>query len=252
MLVYNPLMEDDDSQFGWDKETVTYTKENKEAIKKKIMLMGIKSNYKIQHIEADDIYEKLLLFFYSSQDYSLEKAYEQYDETERVSSFDNFINKCIGFCIKRYVSNRGEYEKQLVKNVVYDVSGNETSIFELIGDGSAEATLTGVLDDDFDSVCKQLLWRRYALGVDIFQVMFVKIISSIYNKPQAGDAVLEKLGGSRKAVKELCEQESKNSDLMLSFAKHISNNNTADVIRILRKYVYGADIIERAIREYDE
>lgn len=249
-LIYSPLKEDLDNTSGWNKSTIEYITNHQNKIKRTIQSICKKLGYKIQKIEVDDIYGKLVMFCHSSSDYSIDKAYASYGEDERTTSFNGFMHKNIEYCIKRYVSERGEHEKRRAKNILNDENDKEISILDHIEDKTAEERMYGSLTEDLDSICKRLEWRRYMLGVDIFQVMFVKCIAVYYNKQQVADIILETLGDARKDIKAACSQKGE-ADLMLVLATEISDTNLKDAIDILRKYTYGADKLEKAVLEYE-
>ena len=240
-LIYCPLKEEDRGIPGWDKETIKYTIE-KEKVVKNIIRSVAKSRMgkSIQQADVDDIYSNVLYYFYCCDDYNIDKALNR-SSSESIVSIDGYINKCIKFCVLRYVTDM-MYENNTVKgDIVVDRDGNETSLFDHIeSDEKVECTT------DLNTLCRTYESDRYTYGADMYLIWFIKLVSMKYNKTEEQvNCVLDAIGITKKNLR-CCDIDNSEGPIF-EMAKAITICGIEDAIEVFRKFTYSAHNIEAAI-----
>lgn len=242
--VYGPLKEEEKQLAGWSKSTIEYVLSHKTKVQNSIRGIAKKHNKILQKADIDDVYMEILQYLYSSDDYNLSKAYERSRNDGSIVSFEQYVNSCIGFCVKRYVTNSFNSEKRLVRDTISDEDGKELSMFDTISDNSDSKY------SDFcyqlDTICKAYESQRYAFGPDIFQIWFIRLQTIINNKNDRYKEILSILGISKKDIS-IIEQKADTDGAMISIARAITLIGVDDAVDIIRKYTYSADKIQQVV-----
>lgn len=248
-LIYSPLMEEEIEHVkSWNKLTVDYAAQNKGKIYGLLRSMSrsmIKRN--IQPSDLDDIYSSFLMYLYNCDDYNLDKACENSNGTGYVS-FETYLKICLKYCIIRYFSNLNKAEFGRVRDYV-SRDGKEVSIFESIPDIRSSEQMEKSWYD-LEEICQGSEYKRYRYGPDIYMVWFIRLLT--YSaKEDLYKTVLEVLGVGKRDLLGITEKSREDDDdIMLTFATAVQFAGMDKSIKILREYVYGAEIIEKVIREY--
>jgi hypothetical protein len=242
--IYSPLKEDE-KLTGWSKETIRYAHNNKSKVCNQIRGIGKAHNKILKRHEVDDIYQDLLVYLFTYEDYNIGKACERADEGI-VLSLEQYVHSCVKFCVLRYITSTYNVDKHLVREYtkVSDSDDQEMSIFETIAD--TKTTNYEDLSYDLETICKMYESHRYEYGIDIFQVWFVRLETIAYNKQDKYNDIIKQLGVSASDIATL-EKKSDRSDAMLSIAKAVSLLGVEKSIEVIRKYTYAADIISKVI-----
>lgn len=252
MAVYSPLKEDETDKKGWEKSTLGYIEANKSKVERMIKEIAKKLNYKLQNLEVGDVFNNLAQYLYDTDDYSIEKAMENCEKNgSAIITLEGFVAKSVENCLRRYVSKRGRHEKNTISTFIYDSDGNETSTFDYIPDIKAEERIYKTSEEeDLDTICSLNEYRRYAFGagIDIFLVLYIKIFALNINKNGIADEIISIMGENKRNVENLNNR--KDDSLATELAKAVSRLELSSALKIIRKYIYGADAIDKTIETY--
>ena len=244
-LVHSNLKEDDGVVVGWDKATVRYVLDNKSKVLRFIRNHGRKLKYNITQMDIDDIYSVLLLHLHDSGDYDIERAFNY--EEGRLLSLEGYINSCINNCCKRTLIAEYKHTKQNISESMYDEDGNEISLFDLTPDTVGSVKLDDI-GYNLEEMCKTYECERYTLGVDIFQVIFIKLATMKHNKTDKYIEILDLLGTSKQELNSLTSKI-QDGDAFTSIIKAASMINIEDALNILKKYTFCAERLEKTVIE---
>lgn len=249
VLVYSPLMEEEiENVKGWEKLTVDYAAQNKGKVYGLIRGMSRSMTKRnIQPYDVDDIYSEFLMYLHNCDDYNVSKACENSNGTGCVS-FDAYLKICLKYCIIRYFSSLNKAESGRVRDYV-SRDGKEVSIFESIPDVRSsermEESYYGL-----EEICQSSEYKRYRYGPDIYMIWFIRLLTCS-TKDDLYKTMLEVLGISKKELIGITERSrEEDDDIMPTFAKAIKLAGVDESIKILREYVYGAEIIESTVLSY--
>jgi hypothetical protein len=242
--IYSPLKENEELT-GWSKETINYTYNNKSKVCSQIRGIGKSHNKILKRYEIEDIYQNLLIYLFTYEDYNISKACDRIEEGV-VLSLEQYVHTCIKFCVLRYITEQYKYEKPLVREYskTNETDDQELSIFDTIAD--KKASKYEEIEYDLDTICKMYESHRYEYGIDIFQVWFVRLETIAHNKKDKYSEIIKQLGISANDVANL-EKKSDTSGAMLSIAKAVSIIGVEQAIEVLKKYTYASDIISKVI-----
>lgn len=243
-LTYSPLIEEDEDVAGWDKETVTYAMQNKRRIMATMKGIAIKHHSRnIQPADVDDMFSDLVMYLHDHDDYDINKAIER-SSNGTVVGIEGYVFSCAKFCTSRYCKEMNFRHSNVVGETTMVDQDNELSLFNSIPDTKAEINIDSIIYD-LPTVCKSCEPLRYKFGPDIYQVWFVRLLTSGPNQDNIFKSTLEVLGISSR---ELMQLELHNEDaVMLSIAKAVNLAGTRAAIDEIRKYVYAASSIERTV-----
>jgi hypothetical protein len=242
--IYSPLKENEELT-GWSKETINYTYNNKSKVCSQIRGIAKSHNKILKRYEIEDIYQNLLIYLFTYEDYNISKACDRINEGV-VLSLEQYVHTCIKFCVLRYITDTYKYEKPLVREYTKsnDSDEQDLSIFDTIAD--KKASNYEELEYDLDTICKMYESHRYEYGIDIFQVWYVRLETIAHNKKDKYNEIIKQLGISTVDVAKL-EKLSDVNGAMLSIAKAVSITGVEKAIEIIRKYTYASDIISKVI-----
>lgn len=246
-LVYAPLMEQSTEDCsGWSKETIAYItqKRNKRKIERQIrgIARGLRRN--IQATDVEDIFSEIVLYMYRSDDYNLNKAIER-SNSGSIVSLDGYINSCIKYCVIRYCANLNGRDRATVSDTVYSQDDDkEMSIFDTIPDSNSEITLDHLIYD-LDTLCKSCECLRYRYGPDIYLVWYIRLLTMDRQNSEIYNSILNILGISKFDLQNI--ERVNEDEVMISFAKAINLYGVDEAKRIIKPYVFSAQLIEDTV-----
>lgn len=242
-VVYSPLKEEEEQLTGWSKSTIDYVMSHKTDVESSIRGISKTLNKVLNRTDLDDIYMEVLTYLYSCDDYNIGKAYDR-SNSDGLVSLSGYVHSCIKFCVLRYVTTMYSTEKSLVREYVKDDEGRELSLFDTIPDSREENDFNSI-GYQLDTICREYEYQRYQHGLDVFQIWFIRLQTMIKNKQDRYKDILSILGVSKKELGQL-EKTSKDG-IMINIAKAVSITGVEEAIKILRKYTYSADKIEKVV-----
>lgn len=243
-IVYTSLKEEEKQLAGWSKSTIDYVLAHKTGVNKTIRGIAKGLNKTLQQTDIEDIFMEVLDYLYTCDDYNVSKACERSSNAGVIVSLEGYVHSCIKFCVIRYVTNLFSAEKVLVRENIKDEDGKEMSLFDTIPDTKE----TGYNDFCYqlDSICKAFESQRYQYGPDIFQIWFIRLQTMICNKSDRYKDILTVLGISKKDIANI-EKEVDYDGAMISIAKAITLIGVEEALKIIRRYTYSADKIQRVV-----
>jgi len=247
-LVYNPLKEDEENLTGWSKMTIDYVLHNTTKVQTSIRGIAKSLNKILQKTDVEDIYMEILDYLYKCDDYNVSKAYERSSNVGVIVSLEGYVHSCIKYCVIRYVTNQFGLEKKTVREVTKDDDGKDISLFDTLPDSNGGIAYNDMCYE-LDEICKAYEYQRYYFGPDIFQIWFVRLQTMIHNKQDSFKDILISLGITKKEVAQI-EKMNNNDGAMMSIAKAVSIIGVEEAVKILRKYTYSADRIEKVVELY--
>ena len=247
MLVYSPLMEEEQSVCGWGKQTIDYINDNRNKVIKTIRGVAKSiSKQPLQTPDVEDIYSEILLYLYKSDDYNLSKAIER-SSSGSIVSLEGYINSCIKFCVIRYLTTAYKIDKDVMRESI-DSDGKELSIFDTISDEQSTSEFDKIFFD-LEQQCKSCEHIRYKYGPDIYLLWYVRILTMSEGLNEVFKDILSILGVTKKELVGI-EKKSADDEVMANFAKAISNWGVDKSIEVLERYVYSAPRVREVICGY--
>lgn len=249
-IVYSPLFEEPESKKGWNKQTIEYAMSHKTRLKRSIMGHAKSMNKILQPADVEDCFTEVLMYLYSASDYDVSIAEERGSETigNGVISLEAYVHSCVKFVTLRFVTEKIEKDVNETSNTIHGEDGEGMSIFETIPD--KRNTGYENLSYDLDNICKYYESYRYKYEVDIFELWFVRLLTSKYEKKELYNDILTILGVERYIMLNL-KKQAKFSQAMLDIAKAISICGIDEATNIIRNYTYSADKIEKVVQLYE-
>lgn len=196
-------------------------KKNENHIKRGIISnLNKLSNGRVRY--NDDIIIELmgnvLQYFMDGKDY----------DPERGASFSTYIYDGIENCVKRYYTDLSNEYARMGQYDLEDSLSGKYSLDEY--EDSAE---------EIEMICKALEYKRYKYGIDLF---FMAYVGLRLRSGKARDYLLS-LGINPKQLK---KAKALKKDMQCRyFMMAVARNRIG--VEILRKFVYGADLIDRTI-----
>ena len=237
--IYVPLMESEEKELSWNKDTVEFALNNKKTVENYIK-KNSKSMGKITANDIDAIYSDLLSYLYKNEDYNLVDAYNK-SSSNTVVSLSGYIYSCCKFCTKKYMTDKYKISKVSVSETV-EYDGDELPIFDTIADTKSYEQFESI-GLGLNEICKTYRCYRYRFGQDIFLMWFIRLLTINYGKADKFKNVSAMLGIDS-TIGVNCESE----QVMIDIAKAVSLVGVDDAIDIIKKYVYSADRVEAAVQ----
>lgn len=243
-LIYSPLMEESQPVTGWSKATIEFVTNNKTKILNSIRGIGKSLNKQfLQKADIDDIYMEILQYLYTCDDYNVEKAFERSNNAGVVVSLEGYVHSCVKYCVLRYLTDKYKKEKPLISD--YVKGREELSIFDTIPDKNKPDINS---QTDLREICENIKSKRYAYGVDVYQIWFIRLKTMSINKNDKYHEILDVLNISTKDVSFV--EKSDTEGIMMSIAKAVTLIGVDMSLDIIRKYVYSAKNIEKVIEAF--
>ena len=243
--LYSPLIEEDEAS-GWHKETVNYVLNNKTKVEK--LIRGIAAGFRkknLQKADVDDIYEDIVLYLYNSSDYDINKAIDR-SSTGSMVSLEGYLNICIKFCVLRSCKTISSHEKETMNILIKDDNDKELDIFNTIADEKVEID-HDYLSYDLETLCQSCEPLRYKFGADLYLVFYIKLLlaeTGCSSKYSFAD-ILEALDITKSDLSNF-DRFSDDSVVVL-MAKLLNITPVQESIKVLSRYIYSRDLINRAL-----
>jgi len=242
-ILYSELKEEDKALTGWSKSTVDYILNHRTRICNTIRGIAKGLTKILQKADVENIYQEVLMYMHTCDDYNISKACERSSNGD-VVSLEGYVHSCVKYCVIRYVTKQFDHEKNEVSEVTKDEDGKELSKFDTIVDINTQG-----FDDycyEIKEVCRSSEHERYQFGPDIFQIWYVRLLTMIYNKEDKYIDILTVLGVSKADIANI--HKAKDYDgAMLSIARAVSIVGIESAVDIIREYTYSADKIKRVV-----
>jgi len=242
-ILYSPLKEEDRALTGWSKSTVDYILTHKTKVCNTIRGIAKGLTKILQKADVENIYQEILIYMHTCDDYNISKACER-SSTGMIVSLEGYVHSCIKFCVIRYVTKNFDIEKNEVSDITKDEDGKELSKFDTI----ADVRNHGYEDYCYEikEICRSYESERYQFGPDIYQIWYVRLLTMVYKKENSYIDILTVLGVSKPDISNV--QKASNYDgAMLSIARAISIVGIESALDIIREYTYSADKIQRVV-----
>lgn len=243
-LVYSPPMEEEECipSLAWDKDTIKYVTEHRNKVMKTIR-GSAKSMSSFNTMDIEDIYSHVIEYLYKSDDYDVQQGLEKSNSGNLVT-LEGYVNSCIKFCVKRYITDAYRREKDITRDGIVDDEGREKELIDIIPDNKAHIEFDDI-GYDAEETLKNLECIRYKYGVDIFMVLYVRMLT-IGESENKYRSVLEVLGVSKKELGEL-EKRTANDEDVIQAIKALSLCNSDIAMKLLEKTVYNAKRIAETV-----
>ena len=248
-LVYAPLQEENKPLVGWSKHTIEWAVSHKRKVNTIIRGILKKYNKVASHTDVDDIYSELLHYLYKSNDYDIDVACERSSSADSIISLEGYVRSCIKYCTIRYATKLCEENKHIQRDTIkVSDDDKEYSIFDTIPDDKSAIALDRTMYD-LDEVCRHFEYQRYHLGLDVFQLWFIRLKTLQLDKKDEYENIIKVLGVTKREMKRI-EDNAYRDGIMLNIAKAITVlGDVEEALNILRRYVYSADKIEKVIEQ---
>lgn len=226
-ILYSPPIEEESTSHSWDKMTINFALESRAklmaVINKKIKEYGL-----LGRVDPAEVYQEFLIYLLGAEDYDFSKSR---------GTIGDYVIFCLKSIIKRFVSNFYKYDSMLVYNTIYE--DDELSVLDLVPDCREMPECISVSDALKYGEC-----LRYKYGIDIPLLVFLRFICDNDEKYRQ---YVELLLG----IKDLAQLERKlrHDEHFIVFINILSNANKAEAIAALKRIVYGAESIERALMD---
>lgn len=243
-LIYSPLVEEEQPVTGWSKATIEFVTNNKTKVINSIRGIGKSLNKQfLQKADIDDIYMEILHYLYTCDDYNVDKAIERSNNTGVIVPLEGYVHSCVKYCVLRYLTDKYKKEKHFIND--YVKGRDELSIFDTIPDKNKTEMDSHT---DLEDICENIKSKRYAYGVDVYQIWFIRLKTMSINKNDKYQEILDVLNISTKDVSFV--EKSDTEGIMMSIAKAVTLLGVDASLNIIRKYVYSAKNIEKVIEAF--
>lgn len=229
---------------GWDKASIQWAISNRDRLISLLQKLADSSKQAITYYDVEDIYEQLLLQLYRSNDYDIGIAQERSKTGEIVTieAYVCFQAKC---CFNRFSSDTYKITKNIVKDFVNtDDEDKDLSPLDLCSDERNESEFEDLLYDIEES-CQQYQAYRYILGVDIYELLYMRLISyncKTKNPNEFFNELLDIKGITPRELQTIStNKDDIDEDILPTLLKSIKVAGLEKATQILEKYVYCAN-----------
>lgn len=246
--LYSPFKEDTTIDLtGWDKQTLDYVNSNKRRILSAVYGIARASGRIVSKQDIDDIFQEIQITLYKSDDYNLQKATER-SHTGIPLTLEAYVHNCVKNTVVRFLSERYKVEKCLVPEMKFESdSGKEISQFEFVEDENSTQQFED-LKYDLKAFCDNYEHARYKYGHDIFQLLYIRLLTSRNMDDPIFRNILTILGVSKKELASM-ERRAADDDIVINLLKAVSLAGRKKSISILGNYIYSANCIKMAIAQ---
>ena len=233
-ILYCPLQGDDtDDVEGWEKRTIAYVMSHEQSVKR--FIRGIGKMYGksgLQTQDVDDVYSSVLERLYNNKDYDVYIALESSKPGELLS-FEGYVNGWIRNEIKRFIEEQYKWNSTYKgQSGVQTTDGESSKIFDDIVDKEVEVGVDS-LEYSIEDVCRGIEPYRYKFGVDIYLLVYVRMLSN----EEEFRTVLEALGIGKYDLDKF--DYNLEDSMIVALLKSIANSDKSYAIDVLEHYVYG-------------
>lgn len=224
-----------DEQTPEEKQTIMYLMNTNNF---KHLKYTIIRKYKVDESIADDIMIDIYEELSRKEDYRL--MWDEKDPT-KIIPIEGYIHHVLTICAKRYFSHTSYTKYREMSSSITTSVGNEESLFDFMPDkGSAKE-----IDDSEYDLTMAMEWaktHRYTGHCDLLAVIYARMVAT---SNEAFKMVLRLLGISIEAESKL-ESWMLNNEEALYFITSVVRNRE-ESIECLHDYVYGAELVRRAV-----
>lgn len=238
-IIYSPLLEEEDHK-GWDKATVDYYTKHLDSLARYCYNCR-KTNITKEDIE--EILQNLAQTLYESDDYDINKAIEN-SNSGNIVELSGYVHSLAKGVTEKYCSEKKNRREE--SDISINKEGEEVSIYDTTPSESSKRSCDSVLFDDLDNLCRVLESDRYSLGTDIFQIWYIRLLTSSCNKDDKYKDILSIIGITRNDIKVL-EEDANFGNIMQAFSESISKEGVDRAIEILENYTYATEKIKKVV-----
>lgn len=241
----------DETEAGWDKQTVRYVMENQRTVRDWIRRYSKK--YNMLDSDMDDISMEVYMYFCNHSDYDIGKAVER-SKGNTVTPIDGYVNKCIEFIVKQFYNKRSKYMQHIVSDETKSADGDMVSLIEL--NSSSEDDTDSI--QELEELCEMYESKRNVLGYDMFTLLYIQINLMMFDT-NFNDSDVDELLEIFDIKRDIAVKED-TTDLKNSIAKALSicmyeehecgTDSVERAANIVRRFVYGSNQIDKAIYEF--
>ena len=208
-----------DQQSPWEKVTVSWVVNNLNQAESWLKFLFRKSGYSYTEAVVQEVMDDVLQYFIDADDFDPEVG----------TKLQSYIYGGIHNGVMRYLSKLSEGYERFVSVEITDY---------MLG---GKAHVDKYRDEkEIDRLCKSLECRRYTYGIDLFMLSYIAL-----KLKDRARAYLIEIGIDSKDLKNAREMQKDEQYLGLLA---VLQDSGADVV--LRKYVYGANFLDRSIKHY--
>jgi len=242
--LYTYPFEGDSAEKGWSKSTVIYLIENRDKVYRTIRGMVKNMRCIINSYDVDDLYQEILEYMSSCEDYDVSKAYSKRGDGTIVG-IEGYVHSCVKFCIKRYITRNYRITKNHIDNIVKDEAGDDNSIFNYIPDQKSYTQYSDKLLS-IEEICKNSEEKRYKFGMDIFTMFYVAMVLEKIDKRHKMKEVITALNIIGKELEDT-RIRAERDGIASEIARAVALTNLEKAIEEIGKYVYGKESIDKLI-----
>ena len=239
-LLYSGLKESKVEEKSWDKKTVQWVLANESKVKQFINNIGYKMrNSQIQKGCVEDIYHIVLVYFYKSKDYDVEKA----NSGDREVSIDGYIFACVRGCVLNYMTTEIGHEVKSI-TVKSDSDGEVIDVWNKVSDARAESEFS-IVENDLYAVLKAYRYKQYRFGVDMYRVVLIRLLLSALDKPDSDYfQIMEIMDINIQNLKK-AESKAASDDMMKEIVSCVIHMDVWKAIDIVKENVHcGSAIVD--------
>ena len=244
ILVYCPFLEELDSTEGWDKSTIDYIHNHEQKVKGTIV--NVAKSLGKRFVDVEDIYNEILIYLYKTEDYNFSKAMESSSDGT-IIPLEGYVNSCVRYCTLRFLTTQHKYEKNVRSEWTLNDGNELLSIFDKTSDQRVKLDFSEV-EYCMRTQCEICEHLRYKYGIDIFLLLYIRLLTLKQGADGVYKEVLNALGISTEQLKDMRISSSKDG-VMTDFTRAISIVGIDRSIDILGEFVYAAKHIRRVVEE---
>lgn len=239
MVIYSGLKETKEKEGGWDKKTIEYILNNEREVKNAINRMGFNIKHSNLNVgTVDDIYSRVLEYFYSSSDYEKDKAHVGEHEV----TISEYVYKCIKCVVLNYMSKEMNESSYIVNSYYRNSDGEEQNLMEMIRDEKSEESYDNIYN--LEETLKYWRFKQYKYGIDMYKILLIGLITTALGKEDLYDKVLEILNIDTENIVKF-ESRALGDEMVKDITKCVVNIDIWKAIDTISKYVYcGREIVD--------
>lgn len=150
----------------------------------------------------------------------------------------------------RKAYRRFDYRRKkegFIESSIQNIDGEDWDLFESVSDGRDYYEENIIQRNELDLTLRRTRYKRYIYGIDIFLLLYVRMLTLKATTNVEYEEVLELLGINRDKLKNAEGKISRDEDLLDIMRELELGMEGQKSISILERYVYGAEIIKRSI-----
>jgi excinuclease UvrABC ATPase subunit len=246
-MVYCELKEDTKTAPSWSKLTIDYVTNNVNKVRNIIRVIAIKSGKRLSEDDVDDIYMESICALYEKEEYDIALAINKSKREEAIPSIEGYIYSTVKNVIYKYLKEEERHSKNTVSESTYSEDGKEMSLYDKTPASRTRNEYTDELT--LRDICKNCESHRYNYGIDMFQIMFIRLKTIQCDKIKNYLDILKVLGTSKSEM-QVAEKAALTDVYMLALAKGVTEVDIPEAIDILKEFTYSWENLERVVEEF--